>query len=389
MIDTRVAGEPTDLRAAGAYLSVTLSSGITTLADTVLDQRHTLERGWEGQAGAAFTERATVLGRAGDEISSATAAMGRRLEALAAVLETVQRGMSAVRAEAAAAGLEVRGERILPPPPGDFASGSPELAAAQERAAAYESAAARRDDLLAQWYAAVDGTAAFVRANATDVGQVTLTLLVAGYTGALQSRLSPAMSRQAVHKLAESDRLLSYADDLADALRGQRITPHPGSYAELDDLLARSRLAAEEASEAAAVARNPRLPAALARGVGAVGPLAAGYGVYDDLQHGESPEQAIASQGGGLLAGMAAGGATGAAIGTLGFPVAGTLVGGVVGAIAGVVASGEIDEHYEEQAADRAEAERGADEERLHLMLGAREGLPLYSTPGSDSAYGE
>ena len=86
------------------------------------------------------------------------------------------------------------------------------------------------------------------------------------------------------------------------------------------------------------------MPSGLARGLGVLGPLAAGYGVYDDIQSGESTEQAVVSQGGGLLSGMVAGGATGAAIGTMGFPVAGTIVGGVVGGVTGLVVSNEIDE---------------------------------------------
>lgn len=389
MIDTRVAGNPADIRAAGAYLSDTLSGGITTLADTVVAQRTTLQRGWEGQAGTAFVDRAAVLGRAGDDVSGAVAAMGQQLEALASVLDVVQLGMAAVRAEAAAAGLEVCAERIFPPPSGPYALGSPELAAAQSRATAYAAAANRRDELVAQWTDALTQTAQFVEANATDLAQFTVDLLVAGYSAALLSRAASVMSGQAVHKLAEAKRLASYADDLADALRNERIAPYKGVYSDVDDLMGRSSQAADEAADAAAAARNPKLPGGLVRGLGVLGPIAAGYGVYDDIRSGESTEQAVVSQGGGLLSGMLAGGATGAAIGTMGFPVAGTIVGGVVGGVTGLVVSNEIDEHYEDEAANEAEAERQSDEQHLHNMLNASEGLPLYSTPGSDAIYGE
>lgn len=320
MIDTRVPGNPADIRVAGAYLSDTLSGGITTLADTVVAQRTTLQRGWEGQAGTAFLDRATILGRAGNDVSGAVAAMGRQFEALASILDVVQLGMAAVRAEAAAAGLEVRGERILPPPSGPYPLGSPELAAAQSRATAYEAAATRRNELVAQWDDALTRTAGLVRDNATDIAQFTLDLPVAGYSAALLSRAASVMSDQAVHKLAEAKKLASYADDLAADLYHERIPPHRGVYGQMDDLMGRSSQAAAEAAEAAVAARNPKLPAGLARGLGVLGPLAAGYGVYDDIQSGESTEQAVVSQGGGLLSGMVAGGATGAAIGTMGSP---------------------------------------------------------------------
>lgn len=167
------------------------------------------------------------------------------------------------------------------------------------------------------------------------------------------------------------------------------MSPYKGFYSEVDDLMGRSGQAADEAADAKWAAKHPKLPPGLARGLGILGPLAAGYGVYDDIQHGESTEQAVVSQGGGLLSGMLIGGGTGAAIGTAGFPVVGTLVGGVVGGVTGLVVSNEIDEHYESGAAAQAEADRQADEERLQNMLNVSEGLPLYSTPGSDQIYGE
>lgn len=389
MIDTHIPGSAADIRAAGAYLSDTLSGGITALADTVVGQRGTLQRGWEGEAGEAFTGRATILARAADDVSVAVSAMGQQYETLASILDVVQLGMAAVRAEAAAAGLEVLGEQILPPPFGPYAADSPALDAAQDKAAAYERATARSAELIAQWNDALTQTADFVQTNATDIGQFTVDLIVAGYSAALLSRAASVMSAQAAHKVAEATRLSSYADDLADALRSERMSPYKGFYSEVDDLMGRSRQAADEAADAAAAAKSPKLPSGLARGLGILGPLAAGYGVYDDLQHGESTEQAVKSQGGGLLSGMLVGGATGAAMGTMGFPVAGTIVGGVVGGVTGLVVSNEIDEHYENDVAAQAEADLLADEQLLQNMLNVSEGLPLYATPGSDQIYGE
>ena len=384
MIDTHVPGTPADIRAAGAYLTDTLSGGITALADTVVAQRAALQRGWEGQAGAAFTRRATILARAGDDVSEAAEGLGGQIEALASVLDIVQLGMAALRAEAAAAGLTVQGTRVLPPRAGPHAPGTPGLAAAHVQAAAYDAAVLRRDELAARWDEALGQTADLLQTNATTVAQLTVNLLVAGYSSALLSRAASVMSRQAIYQLAEAGRLATYAEDLAAALRSERVSPYRGYYAEVDELMARSGHAAEQATDAAAAARSPRLPSGLTRGLGVLGPLAAAYGVYDDVGNGESTEQAVASQGGGLLSGMVTGGATGAAIGTMGFPVVGTIAGAVVGGVTGVVVSNQIDHHYEDDAAVEAEAQAQADEAHLVNMLTVSEGLPLYATPGSN-----
>ena len=146
--------------------------------------------------------------------------------------------------------------------------------------------------------------------------------------------------------------------------------------------------AADEAADAAAAAKHPKLPSGLARGLGVLGPIAAGYGVYEDMRNGESTEQALASQGGGLFAGALAGGLTGAGIGTMGMPVVGTVVGGVVGAGTSVFVSSVIDRHYDHEAAAQAEQDlqdRQHDEQHLQNLLNVREGIPLYSTPGSDA----
>ncbi|MDP2773988.1 MAG: WXG100 family type VII secretion target [Nocardioides sp.] len=388
MIDTRLRGNPDDLRSAGSYLADVLSGGISDLADSVAGQRLTLQRGWEGEGGSAFAERTAILSRAGDDACGAVRSMGQQLEALAATLEVVQLGMGAVRAEAAAAGLTVRGPAILLPPYGPFAQGSPELASAQQLAAAYEAARIRRDELVRQWTEALTQTSDFVEANATVLAQVTIDLLVAGYSGALLARQSSVMAAQAAHKLAESQRLRALAAELLDAVRHGRVAPYASFYDDVDDLMGRSRQAAEEAAEAAAAAKHPKLPSGIVRGLGVLGPIAAGYGVYDDMRNGESTEQAVASQGGGLLAGMATGGATGAVIGTMGFPVVGTVVGGVVGAGTSVVVSSVIDDHYEDEAAEQAEQDlqdRQDDEQHLHNLLNASEGIPFYATPGSSA----
>jgi uncharacterized protein YukE len=380
VIDTRVRGNPDDIRSAGSYLSDILSCGISDLADSVASQRISLQRGWEGEGGSAFTDRTAILSHAGDDACDAVRSMGQQLEALASTLEAVQLGMGAVRAEAAAAGLAVRGQVILPPPYGP--------SQAQAQAAAYEAARIRRDDLVAQWTDALTKSSGFVETNATVLAQVTVDLLVAGYSGVLLARQASVMAAQTAFKLAESERLRALAQELIDAVRDGRIAPYGSFYDDVDDLMGRSGQAADEAADAAAAAKNPKLPSGLVRGLGVLGPIAAGYGVYDDMHNGESTEQALASQGGGLFAGLVAGGLTGAGIGTLGLPVAGTVVGGVVGAGTSVFVSGVIDDHYDDEAAAQAEQDlqdRQEDEQHLQNLLNVSEGIPIYSTPGSSA----
>ena len=108
----------------------------------------------------------------------------------------------------------------------------------------------------------------------------------------------------------------------------------PFSQQAYDDLIGWGRHAQNSADDLLASSRNPDTPKgvkALGHGVGVLG---AGYGAYYDMNHGESTEQAVASNAGGLLAGTAAGAAAGAAAGSI-VPVGGTLVGAGVGAIVG------------------------------------------------------
>lgn len=292
-----------------------------------------------------------------------------------------------MRAEAAAAGLELRGEWIAPPPAGPFAPGTDQAAEAARQATAYLSARRRRDELVARWDAALLEMGDLAEANATSLAQATLGLLVSGYTAALCSRLVPVMNAQSGFKSAESKRLIGYGDDLAEALRSERLSPYPRYYADYDDFMSRGLQSADDARAAQELASRPRLPTGLARSLALVAPAAAAYGVYDDLQHGESVEQAVVSQGGGLLVGMLSGAGTGAVFGTAGMPIVGTVVGGVIGAGAGFFTSQKIDEHYESEAAERAEEaadEWRGDVERVHQLLNLSEGLPLFATPGSD-----
>ncbi|WP_300464638.1 hypothetical protein [uncultured Nocardioides sp.] len=103
-----------------------------------------------------------------------------------------------------------------------------------------------------------------------------------------------------------------------------------------------------------------RVATNVGRGFLALGVIATGYGIYDDMANGgESAEQATTSNVGGFLAGMGAGAASGAAAGAIAgsiVPGAGTAVGAVVGTVVGagvgIVTSGAIDSMWENGVED-------------------------------------
>lgn len=260
------------------------------------------------------------------------------------------------------------------------------------RVAGYAEARARRDELLEQWAGALARVAAYVESNAVGLAQTTTSLLVTGYSAELKRRTAKVLTAEAAHQRAAAERAQRSVRELFEQLRDGRLKPaahHLDTYQDLQDRAWRATAAADDADEAL---RTLRLPRPLGVGLGLLGPGLTLYGVHDDMQHGESFEQAAVSQGGGLMAGMVSGGVVGASIGSAA-PVAGTLAGGVAGVVGGAVASGLIDRRYEQQAAEEEAAAEAAvhdREQQLIQLMNVREGLPLYATPGSDAPlYGE
>lgn len=189
-------------------------------------------------------------------------------------------------------------------------------------------------------------------------------LMVGAYTGALLGKQAKVLAAQAAEQAELARSLALHAEDF---LRQIRSGPYFGNLDHYDDLIARGRDALDGRAVAADNAANARLPNGLRAGLGALGALATGYGVYDDIQQGESTEQAIVSQGGGLLAGIVAGGTAGAIAGTV-LPgpgnVVGGIIGGVVGGVTAIVVDDQIDDLYEGD-----EAESGPSQAELAVLL--------------------
>lgn len=123
---------------------------------------------------------------------------------------------------------------------------------------------------------------------------------------------------------------------------------HPAGRYALDrdykakfDAQDRAAQAARDADDARA---RPKLSTAAKLFSGTLGAVGARFGIYSDIQAGESTEQAVTSNVGGVLAGAAAGAVIGTAIP---IPVVGTVAGAVVGAGVGLFTSGAIDSLFE------------------------------------------
>lgn len=230
--------------------------------------------------------------------------------------------------------------------------------------AAWQVALETADRHLATWADVLESSSTFFHEHAVALGGVTVDLMAGAYSGYLLSRQARVMAAQAAEQAALARALGSHAEDFFRQLRSGS---YVGDLDHYDDLVARGRDAVASGADAADGAANPRLPKGLHAGLGALGALASGYGVYDDVQQGESTEQAVVSQGGGLLAGIAAGGLAGAAAGSIA-PGAGTVVGGIVGGVVGgvtaIVVDDQIDKLYESD-----EPESVLDEDELADLL--------------------
>jgi uncharacterized protein YukE len=383
VIETRIDGRPADLSAAAAYLTEVLGDGIDQLADRVTRERSAATGGWRGQAADAFADRAAALACSADGVAASARTIGREVQALADVLEGVQAAMAGVRAEARAAGLHVTGTVIQQPAPALSFVGS--ATNGPLPIIAYGAARGRAAELHQAWGTALTESAHTLDSQRVTVAQVTRDLLAGGYRAWLDNELSPVLHGQARFLTDEARRALDDLAELSSDLHQGRIQPYPGVYDDIDDL---RRLAAEADEGAATYLRTADRFATVGTVLDRAGPALALYGVYDDVQRGESIGQAALSQG----ASAAAGGITtsvliGAAAGSP-FPVVGSVIGAGIGAAAGIAANKGVDHLYRrhEERRERIEEEereqrRRRDEQRVRNLIAISEGRPPWTEP--------
>lgn len=178
-------------------------------------------------------------------------------------------------------------------------------------------------------------------ANLTEVAADAVTGGALGAAGAYA--LADARAARAAHGAMAAD-----ADAHVRALTegGRAHAPAQHIYELMDERDAHLARAASNADDV----RAPATLARAGRGLTILAVAATGYSIYDDMDHGESAAQAVASNAGGFVASMAAGAAAGALVGSI-VPGPGTVVGAVVGTAVGTTVglftSGMIDSAWE------------------------------------------
>lgn len=350
-IDTELKGSPDSIDSAARWLDRTLGAAVGGGGELVATARSVASSDWDGAAATGFVSRMGVAVEKFDLVHDSVSSAARELAAYADTLRRLQARMAEIRASARAAGLTVSAYVVEPPGappthPGPDPVGrvSPTLvdahaaaldafAAHQARVEAYErlaaAAAAVREELLGGALAVEDEYRGL-----SGSGLALTALDIAGGFGVGAVELHSTFGR------GTGEGLIKQADDYIDLIK--RDASGFGNH-DLEHWDERRRVGTDMVRQADEVDRGAKVTSWKLGGALAV------VGVGLDLAAGESPAQAVVSNGGGLAASVIAGAGTGAVVGSfIPVPGVGTAVGAVVGAGVGVFTSGAIDSLFED-----------------------------------------
>jgi hypothetical protein len=363
-LETRIDGTPGGIRAVSAWLRKDFGAASEELASSVFRQRSRAASDWQGEAGTAFQARAATLAGAADTASETAGDVASELDALAQALHRAQEDMESVRSEARAGGLMVTGTVVhhpgeAPPEAGTLHAGATTAEvdawqAADRRVreynvqiAAWEAANKRAMEVFQTWAWALTESASAWQKYDDKLTGLSADFLSAAAEITLIARTVPVLVAQSEEYLDQATRLRTHAE----ALRAPdgSIVDHDRFYRLLDEA---DDLEHTRAPAAYRDAVRFELPKGVGRALGVLGVAATGYGIYDDIQSGESPAQATVSNVAAMGASIAAGAYIGGVVGTaIPVPVLGTATGVVVGAVAGTVVgaftSGVVDSVWE------------------------------------------
>lgn len=350
-IDTELTGSPGSIEAAARWLEGSLAAAVGEGGERVVAARRAASADWRGASATGFVSRMGVAVAKIDLVHDGASSAARELAAYAATLRRLQARMAEIRAGARAAGLGVSGYVVEPPGaapshPGPSPVGqvSPTLvdahamaldafAAHQARVEAYQRAAAAaaavREELRGGVLALEDEYRGL-----TGPGMALTAMDIAG-----GFRTAGVLANASALRTA-GEQLGKQADDYLEL-----ITRDPRGFGnpDLDHWDAQKLKGADMAAEAKDVETRAKGTALKLGGALTV------VGVGLDLAAGESPTQAVVSNGGGFAASVIAGAGTGAFVGSfIPVPGVGTAVGAVVGAGVGVFTSGAIDSLFED-----------------------------------------
>ncbi|MFC9894534.1 WXG100 family type VII secretion target [Nocardia sp. NPDC127579] len=318
-IDTEVDGDPTSIRAVGAWLRDTLASQLASSADDLAKVKVLADSAWEGEAGDAFSTKMQNTVTKTDEFVAKVRGYATEFDNLANQVQQAQSDMETIRKNASTAGLSVKENVIEKPGEGNA-----------DKIAAYNTAAQAAEEVRGKvsfW----GSTWKNMQNDVKDKWFVVVGDMVNGAVGTLFTKHSSTL-------LANSAVLSSDAlKTLIEAKNAPAGTPRAVLYRDVDWSRQLFKNAGEALDDAA------RAKASGAKIGLRVGGALAVVGVAYDIYNGKDPEQAIVSGVGGFAASVAAGAAIGSFIPV---PVAGTAVGAVGGAVVGLFTSGAIDSMY-------------------------------------------
>ncbi|WP_061964283.1 hypothetical protein [Demequina aurantiaca] len=349
--DTQIEGSPAAIEAVATYLRTTLSGASSTWAGDVASGRTKASGAWSGETAEAFAGRLGTAKKAITSFGDETDAVAAAVSKLATGLTNAQQKMTDARATASAGGLTVSGTKIHGPgnaPATQFATTAPYTqtpastaagSAYSKKVKAWNTSVQQATSGFDMWQEALDAFSATWSEKGSNLTSVTTGLLTGGISaGAIANTTYQLKGVRALNL----DRLASAEATLAQMVKdGRVVVPKSAYYGMADDALA-ARTAATSADDL--LKDGVRVGSKLSKGLLVLGIAGTGYGIYDDIQHGESVAQAATSNVGGFLAGVGAG----AAIGSFIAPPAGTIVGAVVGAGIGLFTSGMIDHFFED-----------------------------------------
>lgn len=367
--DTHLAGSPADLDRVAAWLTDVVPA-TSTFGDEVYGARSATGSAWESEAATAFAAQLRTLGAAADGTTTAVRTAAAVVADLAAALRAAQEEMGRARRIAREGGLTVSGTVIHPPGPAPAAvpalppdatpaevarhdQGTAALTAYEREVSAWNDAVLVADAADRDWEQAVADATLTWQESGKDIAALLQDL----FSGSAEEFLKIKVSRYFSDATDVWRQQSQVWREIADSYvrDGRFVGTDPDDYYralrtidEMDDLARNAEL------------NGGRVATNVGRGFLALGVIATGYGIYDDMANGgESAEQATTSNVGGFLAGMGAGAASGAAAGAIAgsiVPGAGTAVGAVVGTVVGagvgIVTSGAIDSMWENGVED-------------------------------------
>lgn len=344
-IDTELKGSPDSIAAAARWLEGSLAAAVGDGGERVLAARRAASADWQGATAAGFVSRMGVAVEKIDLVHDGASSAARELAAYAATLRRLQARMADIRADARAAGLGVSRYVVEPPGaapshPGPSPVGQVGPTLVDAHAAALDAFAVHQARVEAYQRAA---TAAAAVREELDGGVLVLEGEYRGLTGpgmALTAvdiaggfRTAGVLANASALRTA-GDQLVRQADDYLELITRD---PRGLGNHDLDHWDAQKLRGADMVAEAEEVETRAKRASLKLGGALAV------VGVGLDLAAGESPTQAVVSNGGGLVAAVTIGATAGSVI-----PVVGTAVGAVVGAAVGIVVSGAIDSFFED-----------------------------------------